>query len=337
MNKLPIKVIYFMRKKGSFFSLERVFDDITQSLSSDVDYSFRYSRFYSKGIFKRFYDLCTAPFSQGDINHITGDIHFVSYLLNKNKTILTIHDTGIPGRVIGVRHWLYWLFWLRLPSWKCKYIVAISKSTKDDIINLLPDVADKVKVIADPVSTVFTPHFREFNEATPRILHIGVTVNKNFERHLDAVSALNCTFVIVGELTSHQDKLLKASNVTFKAMSGLTNEEMLEQYQLSDIVLFASTSEGFGLPILEGQAVGRPVVTSNIDPMAEVAGGGACLVDPYSSQSIRKGLKRIIENSQYRSELVSKGFENIKKYNPAAVAECYENLYREIINGEAEY
>ena len=332
MNKLPIKVIYFMRKKGSFFSLERVFDDISQSLSSDVNYSFRYSRFYSKGFFRRFYDLCTAPFAQGDINHITGDVHFVSYFLNKNKTILTIHDTGIPGRIIGARHWLYWLFWLRLPSWKCKYIVAISKSTKDSIINLLPDVAEKVKVIPNPVSTVFTPNFRVFNEVTPRILHIGVTENKNFERHLDAVSGLHCTFVIVGELTSYQRKLLKASNVDFKVISGLTNEEMLEQYQLSDILLFASTSEGFGLPILEGQAVGRPVVTSNIDPMSDVAGEGACLVDPYSSQSIRKGLKRIIENSQYRHELVSKGFENIKKFSPAAVAECYESLYREITN-----
>ena len=87
MNKLPVKVTYFMRKKGIFFSLERVFDDITQSLSSDVDYSFRYSRFYSKGFFGRFYDLCTAPFSQGDINHITGDIHFVSYFLKGLRSV----------------------------------------------------------------------------------------------------------------------------------------------------------------------------------------------------------------------------------------------------------
>ena len=56
---------------------------------------------------------------------------------------------------------------------------------------------------------------------------------------------------------------------------------MADRYAAADIIIFPSLYEGFGLPILEGQKAGRAVLTSNIPPMTEVAGGGACLVDPY--------------------------------------------------------
>jgi glycosyltransferase involved in cell wall biosynthesis len=90
--------------------------------------------------------------------------------------------------------------------------------------------------------------------------------------------------------------------------------------------------EGFGLPVLEGQAIGRPVLTSDLDPMRHVAGKGACLVDPYKVDSIRAGVLRIIENEDYRELLVREGFSNAAMYSLDAVAAQYADLYRELLS-----
>ncbi len=77
-----------------------------------------------------------------------------------------------------------------------------------------------------------------------------------------------------------------------------------------------------------------PVVTSNISPMKEVAGGGAVLVNPEDILSIREGILRIINDESLRNKLVEKGLINIKRFETSRVAAQYENLYREIIETE---
>ncbi len=94
--------------------------------------------------------------------------------------------------------------------------------------------------------------------------------------------------------------------------------------------LFPSTYEGFGLPVIEGQKAGRPVITSNISPLQEVAGGGACLVDPLDIQSIRSGILQVINNGEYRLEIVQKGFENVKQYIPEKIAGEYIKVYQQV-------
>ena len=99
------------------------------------------------------------------------------------------------------------------------------------------------------------------------------------------------------------------------------------------MLVFVSTYEGFGLPILEAEATGRPVLTSNIMAMPEVAGDGACLVDPYNITAIRKGTLKVINDSSYRKELVQHGFENVKRFRPEKIAAQYVELYKQIIKG----
>jgi len=107
---------------------------------------------------------------------------------------------------------------------------------------------------------------------------------------------------------------------------------MYKQYVECDLLLFASTYEGFGLPIIEAQSVGRPVVTSNFGSMEEVAGDSACLVDPYDINSIRAGILRVINDVEYRLKLVRLGLDNIKKYSIELISNDYVSLYDEILD-----
>jgi glycosyltransferase involved in cell wall biosynthesis len=97
---------------------------------------------------------------------------------------------------------------------------------------------------------------------------------------------------------------------------GFVDEDDLPKiYNLADLLLFPSLYEGFGLPILEAQACGCPVLTSNVTSCPEVAGDGAHIVDPYSVDEIRDGILKIIKDNNYKEQLIKKGFENIKRFS----------------------
>ena len=87
---------------------------------------------------------------------------------------------------------------------------------------------------------------------------------------------------------------------------------------------------------VEAQAVGWPVVTSRISSMPEMAGDGACLVDPLDAANIRAGVLRVLTDEAYRAGLVKAGVKNVERFRSAAVAENYAALYREIAGGRTD-
>lgn len=118
--------------------------------------------------------------------------------------------------------------------------------------------------------------------------------------------------------------------IRYSWTSHLSEEGLIQEYVQSDMLVFVSTLEGFGMPIVEAQSIGRPVVTSAVSAMPEVTGDGACLVDPFNVSAIRQGIKQVLSETQYKEALVQKGFENVKKYQVANVAQQYYKLYQEI-------
>ena len=104
---------------------------------------------------------------------------------------------------------------------------------------------------------------------------------------------------------------------------------MQEAYATSDFLLFASTLEGFGMPILEAQMVGLPVITSNIAPMNEVAGNGALLCETSDFLSIRGCIERITSDELLREELIRKGTANCQRFSPKASANIMILVYAE--------
>ena len=326
-----MKVVYFQRKAGRFFSVERVFADVRTALPGDIAVEVRRSRFESQGFWRRAYNVIEAARHQGDVNHVTGDVHFLTYFMDRRRTVLTVLDCVTLKRLSGLGYWAFWVLWYWLPVRRCHSVTVISESTKQELLRYLECDPARVHVIHCPVSDGFQPDRREFNSSRPRLLQVGTTQNKNIERVAEALRGLPCTLVVVGALSESQRTALEGCAIDYENPAGLSDEELREQYRQADMLVFASTYEGFGLPIVEANAVGRPVVTSNLYSMPEVAGDAACLVDPYDVASIRASILRVIQDGAYRSQLIDAGFQNVERFRPAAIAAQYAELYRRVL------
>ena len=325
------KVTQYIRHPNlKHFSIERVFQGVRDNMPVGIDVVTHYCRHPSSGIWHRLHDIFAATKTQGDVNHITGDVHYLVYLLRHRKTILTIHDCEILSRTRGVKHWLLWFFWFWLPEKCSTRIVAISLATKMELLHYLNCSPEKILIIHDPVSSGFRPLPKLINSTKQRILQIGTKENKNLARLVEAVSGLNIVLVIVGVIPKDIIDLMSKYHVTYENHVGLSDDELRCVYETSDMLAFVSLKEGFGLPIIEAQAIGRPVVTSSISSMPEVAGSAACLVDPYDVACIRAGIRRVMDDANYRERIILLGFENVKRFSPELIAQQYADLYKQV-------
>jgi glycosyltransferase involved in cell wall biosynthesis len=331
-----VKVTYYHRKPlPGCHSIEKLFSIVRAALPPSICYSISTAAFSSKGFFRRLYICLEAAWRQGDVNHVTGDIHFVTEFLNRKKTILTIHDCVMLERLRGIRKAVLFYFWYWLPEKRSALITVVSESTKKEVLRYLRCDPAKIRVVHNCISPEFCPCPREFNDACPTILQIGTSENKNLTRVAESLEGIRCHLRIIGMLSTEQKRVLERHKIDYTNAADIPDEELLRNYEECDLVVFASTYEGFGLPIIEGNAVGRSVVTSNVYSMPEVAGEAACIVDPYDVESIRAGILRIIQDPEYRLELVRKGFNNVDRFRPQAVTAEYVKLYREIVSGKS--
>ncbi|HSI89407.1 MAG TPA: glycosyltransferase, partial [Pyrinomonadaceae bacterium] len=141
---------------------------------------------------------------------------------------------------------------------------------------------------------------------------------------------LGCRLRIVGELSDDQAELLERSQVDYSNVTDLDSVGMHQEYRNADIVVFCSLFEGFGLPIIEAQAVGRPVITSAIEPMRDVARDGALLINPEDVAAIRDAVIRLIADGDLRESLIKKGIANAERFRLGRIAAQYAELYSEV-------
>jgi len=141
----------------------------------------------------------------------------------------------------------------------------------------------------------------------------------------------NVEMLIVGDKTEEIDKLLASRFVNIIFVGRVSDNELLEIYRKSDLLVFASTEEGFGLPILEAQAVGLAVITSNVSSMPEVAGEGALYCDPFDVDDIADKIRLVINDELFRDQLIELGHKNVQSFLPARKADEYVKVYKEIL------
>jgi glycosyltransferase involved in cell wall biosynthesis len=329
-----ISVSFFLRKAvyGENYSLEKYFRELFENHNNkNFVFNLKICPVTSTGIFKRIYLICWAYFHQGDINHICGDINFISALLNKKKTIITLADNYSMIRLKGLKKILYYFFWLKLALFKCTKIISISSKTSKEILKYFPQYKKKIIKIDICIQKIFKKNVKK-NRNIPKILIIGTAVNKNFYNSILAISKINCKILIVGKLDEQKLLFLKKLNVKYSNYLNLSDHQVYKVYCKSDILLYASIYEGFGMPILEAQSVGRPVITSNIEPLTYVGGKGALYVNPASVQSIRLALNELISNNTLRKKLIINGLDNIKRFSVQSILRQHYDCYKVILN-----
>jgi len=327
-----MNLVFFQRKPwpNKNFSVEILFKQIRANLPREINCSVSIAKYHSKGFFKRLYISLAAFFNQADINHVTGDITFITIFLKKKKTVVTFLDLGLMNHPNPISKKILLWFWVKLPVKRAGYVTTISAATKNELLKFVKVDERKIRVMYIPVANLLTYSPKKFNVEKPIILHIGTKENKNLLRLIDAIKGIHCQLEIVGELTEKQLFKLKNNNIEYNNSVNISNEELKQKYELADMLAFVSTYEGFGMPIVEAQIVGRPVITSNLLSMPEVAGDGAHLINPYNVDDIKKGILKIIENEDYRNSLIKEGLKNAIRFSVETITQQYADLYKEI-------
>lgn len=316
-------------------SIERVFEPIMERMKEaghEVNSAFAYSnRFWPWAMIKNMINF--ARLSRKGICHITGDVQYVACFMKPENTVLTIHDlVSLHNEKTPwwLRKLVYWL-WYYIPLKRLNRITCISEMTRQDLLSFFPWAKDKVQVVCNPVGEEFQPTPMPKNYGTPIILHIGTRSNKNLLRVIEATKGLYASLRIIGKLDAEQEDALKASGIRYTNAFHLSDQEIVREYQSCNIVSFPSLFEGFGMPIIEAQAIGRPVVTSYREPMRTVAGGACVLVDPESAESIHQGFEHLLIDKVLLLECVKKGYENVTQYTASAIAAQYVEMYKEML------
>lgn len=263
-----------------------------------------------------------------DIIHITGAEHYLLPFLRDQKSVVTVHDLGFYTNLKqDLRTALKKRLWIDTLKYATR-VTFISDKSKIEAENLITLKPDQASVIFNPVGAEYTYTKKKFNSSSPVILHIGTKSNKNLHNTIIALSKFKCTLRIVGKLTPDQISLLEHYNINYENVFDISNEDILKEYQQCDIVNFPSFYEGFGMPIIEGEAVGRVVITSNISPMKEVANGSAILVDPHDVKSLDCGYHEALTNYDKYIQL---GLKNINNYSMDIIVKQYADLYKRIL------
>lgn len=329
-----MKILYIYRHPDMGFSIGKVFRSIENEMKKHAEVDSIYlpvSNYSLKGLWNNIrYTRRYCKKKKYDIVHITGAEHYLLPFLKTENTVLTVHDLGffVNNNKLSLKKWIkYFIFIKTLPL--ASHLTFISAKSKNEALRFVRLKDDRYSVIFNPVGTEFVASPKTINKNCPIILHIGTGSNKNIETTVIALKDFPCKVIIVGKLSEGQKFVLNLYHIDYECMHNLTDNEILNLYKTCDVVNFPSLYEGFGMPIIEGQSIGRPVVTSNLSPVKEVAGNGAMLINPTCPDSIRRGYRLLLENSDV---YIEKGLENVKRFALTQITQQYFDVYNKIIN-----
>ena len=277
-----------------------------------------------------------------------GVAHKLPFLRVKNVSyVVTIHDLVwklCPQTMPLMRRFTEQFFFPRAIR-NGDLIITVSQSTANDILMHFPFCANKIKAIPLASAIGENNKIKERQIDTAQyVLFVGtIEPRKNIKNMLRAYAALakslkqKYKFILVGDIgwgNIELDKLLVELNLTpfVEWRSFVKNEELSALYQNAYCLLFPSLYEGFGLPIVEAQSFGVPVITSNISSMPEVVGKGGFLIEPCSIESIKNALERLLSDTELRDSLSQKAIINAQKFSWEKTVNTTYDAFLESIN-----
>jgi len=296
---------------------------------------------------------------QSDVNHVLehGYGHLL-WALDPARTIVTVHDL-IPlarwaGRMNGVDRGRFPLLnKLSVNALRrARYLIADSRSTARDLVDLCGCGVDRIRVIPLGVSARFvakTTGERQRARAsfgfpgyeTDLILILGNAYYKNLEtslavlRDLLPVLSRPAKIVHLGQHGHSWVAALKKAGLGDHVIEidRLSRERVPDLYNSVDCLLFPSHYEGFGWPVLEAMACGVPVVCSDAASLPEIAGDAAILAKATDVAAIARGVKSILENRDLRTSMIDRGRKQAAKFRWDTYAAEVMGIYREILGG----
>lgn len=277
--------------------------------------------------------------------------HLVRFL-DPEKTVVTCHDLAplvlrkMFGKSISVRIWDR-SFKTML---KAARIIAISRTTRRDIINFSNYDPQRIHVIYYGVEDYFKPlrdeeflkrERRKFaNDDQNIILHVGhCHWRKNIKTILWALSFLKekgIDFVFLqvgGKWSKEQVELIRKLSLgdSVKQINFVKPENLPLIYNLADVFVFPSFYEGFGMPPLEAMACGTPVIVSNIPSLSEIVGKAGIIIEPQDAEGLAKAVEDILENYALKEKLRHKGIERADQFSWKKTAQQTFEVYKEML------
>ncbi len=204
-------------------------------------------------------------------------------------------------------------------------IIAISKNTKEDLGRIIGIAEEKITVAYPgldinrffPQNKVKVAQVKKKYHLDNYILGLGTQEpRKNFKQVIAAFEKLNhhsLDLAIVGKYGWGEKINIK--NKRIKTLGYVCDNDLASLYSGASALVYPSLYEGFGLPIIEAQACGCPVITSKTSSMPEAAGKGAILVNPKSTKEIFQSIKTVLVDLNIKKELIERGKQNIKRFS----------------------
>lgn len=290
-------------------------------------------------------------------------IHYTNFnspiFFNLIPSVVTIHDLTLwffPGR--GQKSWFRRMVYRLVIKRTCqnaKYIIAITKKTKQDIVKLLDINPEKISIIYEAVPSNYKVISNDqkikklkhkFNISQPYAMYVGQwRDHKNIIRMIRAFSLLRRRYNIDYQLVmvGRMDNQYPQVQTTIKEL-GLTDHvvftgyvpdsELPYIYNGAEFFVWPSLYEGFGLPPLEAMACGTPVVSSNASCMPEVLGDAAYYFDPLNVEAMAKNMADVAKSYALKRELKLKGLRQARKYSFEKSAKQTFKIYKRVLNNK---
>ena len=262
-------------------------------------------------------------------------------ILYSNK-VDTLHDITCiryPG-TYSRKFRLFYRLVIPMAIWTSRHLLTVSEFSKSEISSHYHVPARKIDVIYNAVGS----NFHCVKEESLRGERYLVTVsslkeNKNFQTAVLAFIAAqkempDLHLYIVGDLSTGNFKAMPQlleiceSHPNIRLLGRVSDENLIRYYSNALAFVFPSFYEGFGIPVLEAQACGCPVLSSSSSSLPEVLGDSALFCDPNNVKEFTNAIKQIVDNEELRGRLVSSGYKNIKRFRWESSADKLLNVLR---------
>jgi glycosyltransferase involved in cell wall biosynthesis len=272
---------------------------------------------------------------------------FISPLLAPCPAVVTIHDLSFirfPEMFHPINR-LYLTMLTRLSAKRARRLIAVSAHTAAESTELLGVPPERIDVVHHGIDPAFRPlpadgveSFRRRKELPEHfVLAVGtLEPRKNHTRLVEAFARIRDSqvkLVLVGgkgwlydQLFARVEALGLSGRVIFAGY--VTNDELPLWYNAATVLAYPSVYEGFGLPVLEAQACGTPVLTSNVSSLPEAAGDAALMIDPYDVEAIVAGLSRLLTDEPLQHELRERGLARARGFSWPRTAQETARVYQ---------